>query len=236
MRKGFVSLAYAKRRMEVAKLSLSYRPLPENWRDIRWSDESHFGVFPEGKIQIIRKPGERYCPDCIHHAEEPSKGKEIERYHVWAAVGWNFKSPLHFYTVPTNTNGKMSLAVYRGILEEMVGPWLARGDSFVLEEDGDSGHGGGNCKASNMVRKWKEEHHLKHYFNTPGSPDLSPIENCWRAVKQFVRARYTIGADLKALILEGWERISQETISKWVDSMVVRMQDVLASQGQMTGW
>jgi len=174
--KGFVSPAHAKSRMEAAKPSLSHDLLPENWRDIRWSDESHFGVFHEEKIQIIRKPGERYCPDCTHHAEEPSKGKEVVRDHVWAAVGWDFESPLHFYSVPKNTHGKMSLTVYRGI----------------LEEDGDSGHGGGNCTASNMVRKWKEEHHLKPYFNTPGSPDLSPIENRWRAVKQFVRAHTTL--------------------------------------------
>jgi len=130
----------------------------------------------------------------------------------------------------------MSLAVYCNILEEVVSPWLLRDDAFILEEDGDSGHRGGNSTKNNIVKKWKEEHHLKHFFNTPGSPDLSPIENCWRAVKQYVRANYRLGVDLKQLILTGWERISQETINGWVDSMVVRMQDVLVGQGQMTGW
>ena len=38
------------------------------------------------------------------------------------------------------------------------------------------------------------------------------------------------------LIIEGWRRIKRETINKLVDSMVVRMQDVLAGEGQMTGW
>jgi len=48
----------------------------------------------------------------------------------------------------------------------------------MLKEDGDSGHGGGNAKRDNIVRQWKETHGLKHFFNYPGSPDLSPIKNC----------------------------------------------------------
>ena len=83
---------------------------------------------------------------------------------------------------------------------------------------------------------WKEDHGLKHFFNTSGSSDLSPIENCWRAVKQYIRANYRLGSDMGLLIIEGWRRIKRETINKLVDSMVVRMQDVLAGEGQMTGW
>ena len=82
----------------------------------------------------------------------------------------------------------------------------------------------------------EKEHSLKHYFNTNGPPDLSPIENCCRAVKQYIKANFRLGSDLKALVLEGWRRISQETINKLVDSMVVRMEDVLVGAGQMTGW
>ena len=76
------------------------------------------------------------------------------------------------------------------ILEPVVKPWLqdvqaGRIKPFILEEDGDSGHGGG--KQGNIVRRWKTENGLKHYFNCPGSPDLAPIENCWQAPKQALR-------------------------------------------------
>lgn len=234
--KGWVSPACAKRRIHDAQIALQYRPRPEDWHDIRWSDEVHFSICSEGRIRIIRKRGERYCPDCIHHPDDDEQTSvNTRRYHAWGAVGWNFKSDLYFYEVPTNINGKMSLQIYHDeILEKAVGPWLASGQNFVLEEDGDSGHGTG--RKSNIVKTWKEEHHLKHYFNTPGSPDLAPIENCWRDVKQYIRANRRLGADLQQLALAGWRRIDQETINKRVDSMVVRMQDVLASQGKMTGW
>ena len=76
------------------------------------------------------------------------------------------------------------------ILEPVVKPWIldvraGRIDPFILEEDGDSGHGGGT--ATNPVRRWKAETGLKHYFNCPGSPDLAPIKNLWQALKQALR-------------------------------------------------
>lgn len=116
----------------------------------------------------------------------------------------------------TNNNDKMSFQVYRNIiLEGVVSKWLAKGDQFILEEDGDSSHGGGNCRPDKIARVWKEEHGLKHYFNPASSPDLSPIENCWRAVRQYIKAQYRLGLDPKALILKGWRRISEEIINKW---------------------
>ena len=77
------------------------------------------------------------------------------------AVGHNFKSDIHIYEVPGNTNGKMSQKLYIDkILEPIVKPWLQAHHDFVLEEDGDSGHGPGK---SNIVRTWKEQNGLESY-------------------------------------------------------------------------
>jgi hypothetical protein len=94
---------------------------------------------------------------------------------------------MYFYNVPGNKNGKMSHNVYiNQILEVAVKPWLRLKLPFVLEEDGDSGHGyGGKC--DNKVKKWKRSHGLVTYQNCHNSPDLSPIENCWQLPKQVVR-------------------------------------------------
>ncbi|KAK4243114.1 hypothetical protein C7999DRAFT_44998 [Corynascus novoguineensis] len=64
------------------------------------------------------------------------------------------KPELYFYEVLENTNGKMLIKVYRDeILNKVVGSWLTRGDQFVLEEDGDSGHGTGK-KNINAVKQY----------------------------------------------------------------------------------
>ena len=109
-------------------------------------------------MRIIRKPGERYCVDCIQHTLSREEEKNNVRLHSWAAIGHGFKSDLYFYRVGSNKNGKMSLQVYKNqILEPIVKPWLERGDDFILEEDNDSGHGTG---PKNIVRAWKEKNRL----------------------------------------------------------------------------
>ncbi len=40
-------------------------PNPEDWDHVRFSDEVHFGWGPQGKLRVIRKPGQRYCFDCV---------------------------------------------------------------------------------------------------------------------------------------------------------------------------
>lgn len=153
----------------------------KDWHRVRFSDEIHFGYRPEGKLRITRQSGTRYQWDCIQHRDSPSE-KDQKRLHCWAVVGYNFKSDIYFYEVPSNGNGKMTHDVYiSSILKPVIKPWLDRKEDFVLKEDDDSSHDTG--KTRNKVKTWKAKHDLKHYFNCAQSPDLSIIENCWQSTK-----------------------------------------------------
>ena len=139
-RAAWTSPHLAAKRVEFAKLMLAKYPSPEHWKHVRFSDEVHFAFGPIGRIYVIRKPGERYYADCIQHAQEPQP-KDKDRVYAWAAVGYNFKSELHYYEIPSNTNRKMTAKYYRDIiLDQIVQPWLSTAN-FVLEEDHDSSHG-----------------------------------------------------------------------------------------------
>lgn len=207
-----------------------------DWHRVRFSDEVHFGYGPEGQLRIIRKPGTRKRPDCIQHRPPPPKEeKSRKRIHCWAAVGYNFKSDIYFYDVPGNKNGKMPHQVYiDSILEPIVRPWLEDKQDFVLEEDGDSGHG---TSRKNPVRSWKEENGLESYFNSAQSPDLSVIENCWAIPKMYTR-KYPHSDDdtLKELIKEGWAQVSQEFINSKVQEIPKRLRDVIVGEGELTGY
>lgn len=185
-------------------------------------------------MHIIRQSGTRYRWDCIQHRDPPAE-KDRKRLHCWAAVGYNFKSDIYFYEVPSNTNGKMTHDVYiTSILDPIVKPWLDEKDNFVLKEDDDSGHGTGK---RNKVKTWKEKHGLKIYFNCPQSPDLSVIENCWQPAKQHVRKfPHWDDSSLRELIIEGWGRVSQEFINERVFQMPQRLQAVIDGHGAMTGY
>ncbi|KAF2195887.1 hypothetical protein K469DRAFT_734281 [Zopfia rhizophila CBS 207.26] len=127
----------------------------KDWAEysVRFSDEVHWAIGPQGSIYIIRRPGQHYCADCIQRRDEKDDHeREMKRLHAWAA----------FYEIASNTNGKMTQR-------------LERGDCFVLEEDGDSGH---RPSKKNVVREWKQTYKLKHYFNCHLSPDFAIIKNC----------------------------------------------------------
>ncbi|KJZ70201.1 hypothetical protein HIM_10424 [Hirsutella minnesotensis 3608] len=220
----------AARRIEYAKEALAQRPEKEDWHDIFFSDETHFGYDDERDAQIARPPGTRNRPENLQEKRIP-KDTEVKLLHAWACIGYNFKSPLVWYEVSTNTNGKMSQKVYlEKVLEGYVKPeLLEKGVSFILEEDGDSGHGPGK---NNPVRAWKEKHGLRYFFNCASSPDLSPVENCWNVVKENLRRQpHWEQSVIRDLAEEGWEKLSQETINGWIDSMPLRLQHVIELGG-----
>ena len=130
-RKGWVNEQLARYRVDFAKIMLERYPTPDSWRRVRFSDEVHFGWGPTGAARIIRRPGERYCKDCIQETNEPDE-KAKKRFHCWAAAGHNFKSDLHFYDAG-NSIGKMNQATYVGsILEPIVKPWLLAGHVAII--------------------------------------------------------------------------------------------------------
>lgn len=160
--RGWVSQATARERVEYARMILKKYPRPEDWDRVRFSDEAHFGLGPQGKLRVNQKPGQRFCSQCIQYKDEP-KEEYRKKFHRWAAVGYNIKSDIHFNEVPGNTNGKMSQRVYIDqILGPIVKPWLKAGQDFVLEEDNDSGHGTGKRKG-NTIRAWMQEHGLESF-------------------------------------------------------------------------
>lgn len=224
----------ASRRLAYAEAARIERPKAEDWRNVYFSDEVHFGYGDEGKARIARKPGTANDPVNLQERKEPEE-KDLKRLHAWGCIGYDFKSPLIWYEIPTNSNGKMTQAIYREVvLEGYVKGLMKEGRQFVLEEDGDSGHG---PSQSNIVREWKEKNGLEFFFNCPRSPDLAPIENCWLAVKEEIRQRPHWDEDtLKELAEEGWANLSQETINNWIDSMPWRLEHVTQLNGKRTAW
>lgn len=64
-RREWVNEKTAKDRMNWATVMLDKYPHPEDWHRICFSNEVHFGYAAQDKLNIIRKPGMRYCQDCV---------------------------------------------------------------------------------------------------------------------------------------------------------------------------
>lgn len=232
--KGWVSESHASQRVKVAVENLEKRPLPQHWEGIRFSDETHFSFGPEAKHKVIRKPGERGCPDCAQYHNTPTKEDQL-RCHAWAAIGYEFKSELVWYDAGNKTGDITMQAYIDQVLEPVVKPWIDRGDQFILEEDSAPGHG--QAKNQNIVQHWKDSHNLQYYYNMISSPNLSPIENAWRVPKAYIY-EHAIWDDeaLKEAAEEGWEALTQGSINSWVHEIPQRLEDVIRVDGQMIGY
>jgi len=203
------------------------------WKNVR--DEFHAGFGPEGQLKIIRRRGAamRGRFDNIQHQRKPTDHQAIGKEHGWAAVGWNFKTPIIWYEVKDPHGAITHKAYIEQILDVEVIKWVNRGDDFVLEEDGASGHGGGpKARVNNPVAKWKKRHNVKTYFNCHNSPDLTIIETCWQPPKDCQRKRpHWDKQTLKELLEEGWNKVDYEYINNLVKTMPRRLEDVKRLDG-----
>jgi hypothetical protein len=80
-----------------------------------------------------------------------------------------------FYDSGDDSGKMMQETCIKQILRLHILPLLKENPELFLFKNRDSKHGPGK---SDPVRKWKEKHGLKHYFNIASSPDLNIIENC----------------------------------------------------------
>jgi len=229
--KGWVSEKSARFRVDWCQMMLDWYSTPWSWYWVRFFNEVHYGYRIQSPLHIIRKPEERYCPNCIQQKED-LRETEKKKVHTWAATGYEFKSAIQFYKISLNMNGKMTLLDYKDqILNSVIKLWIQQEDDFVLEEDDNSGHRTGK---SNIVRKWKAKNRLKLYFNCASSSDLSPIENCWQLTKvQLRKYLHWDEATTKDLIYKSWrDLVSQDFINRRVKSVPWRLQDIIDSRGQ----
>ena len=115
------------------------------------------------------------------------------------------------------------------------------GDFFCVEDNSkvhgktDTRQNHGICNAVRL------ECHIYSIDWPPCSPNLNPIENIWRILKQRLRNRNPQGnwtfEDLKKTIIDIWDNeISIETINRFVDTMPQRLEKVRLRKGGPSGW
>jgi transposase len=148
---------------------------------------------------------------------------------VFAYIGRDFKSKLHFYT-GSGVEGRLTQADYIVILEEVIAPkWDSE---WVLLEDNDQAHGT-RGEADNKVKRAKLRLGIKWEANPPESPDLNPIETIWRIIKQRLKSRglFLNVALLRRAIQEEWDKITLEEINKVINTMPDRVAALRRREG-----
>jgi len=161
----------------------------------------------------------------------------------WAAIGYNFKSQLYFVRMDGQGKGftqkKYEQQILRGPLQGIFEERHSQG--FFCVEDGSRVHGLKDTKRNGaLCNSARIECHIRTLLDWPGnSPDLNPIENVWRILKQKLRNRNPHGGwsleELKAALVDIWDNeITVEDFNKFIDSMPQRIRKVISRKGAQT--
>ncbi|PMD52223.1 uncharacterized protein K444DRAFT_621368 [Hyaloscypha bicolor E] len=100
-------------------------------------------------------------------------------------------------------------------------------------EDGNSAYG--HKSISNCCVRYRSKHRivLLHYPSI--SPDMNPIEKCWRWIKQALHRRYhqpITEAEMRQAVLVEWEAIPQE----WISELILKQEHWVQVLMQRHGW
>ena len=148
---------------------------------------------------------------------------------IWGAIWINGRSELHIQRNNMNSDG------YVNVLERHVCPLSFHlGDpstDWILMDDN------ATCHRSRVTNSFKSQAGIRTLTWPARSPDLNPIENVWSLLKRSVRRALRPGDDLlrlETLLRQEWDRLSQDTINRLIESMPSRIRQVIELSGDGT--
>lgn len=187
-----------------------------------WTDETKVNlVGSDGKHWVRRPKSAELHPNYTLKTFKHGGGSIM----VWGCFSWHGVGPL-FWIKET-----MDRFLYVRILEETMLPYAEweMPLKWQFQQDNDPKH------TSILARTWLTAKKIDSMIWPSQSPDLNPIENLWRIVKEKIGGvRSTSKDNLWENIQRAWYSIPQTTCASLVDSMPRRCQAVLRNKGYFT--
>lgn len=139
---------------------------------------------------------------------------------------------------PSARRGGVNAKMYLQLLDEYLVGYLDE-DSIFMQDNAP-------VHTAKIVKKWLEENVPVVLKWPPYSPDLNPIENLWKLLKERIHLKNpklrTLGNTQEALeelikaAVEVWEDFAEETLNHLIDTMPDRIEAVIRAGGWYTGY
>lgn len=197
----------------------------EDWRNVMFSDESHFYVQGQRSQHVRRSAGEKLTEDHIDQSVKHPEKKMFWGCFSYTGVGslrpveGMMRSPQYIDVIQRNVIQDMRKAFPEGngVFQQDLAP----------------------CHTSKAVTKVFEQNQIK-VLDWPGnSPDLSPIENLWAIIKSRLRTKdCTSKTKLIQNIIQLWYHDEQilGNCHNLIDSMPKRVEEVIKNKGGHTSY
>lgn len=199
----------------------------EDWRKVIFSDET--------RIKRISSDGKQYCWRRVNEPVSTRTSKATVQnggggFMIWSCigakgVGWACK-------IEGTMNAKLYLDVLKDEMKSSVDHCV--GDEFkndfVFQQDNATSH------KADIVMKYLNDERINLINHPPQSPDLNPIENLWKILKQKLQTNGKIQSkeQLWETFGQAWYNISSDVCKNLIDSMPKRIEAVIAAKGGPT--
>jgi hypothetical protein len=155
----------------------------------------------------------------------------------WAAFGWGIRTDLVVMTGDPNApRGGVTAKQYLEVIQEHL-PTILDYDSIFMQDNAP-------IHKARIIKDWFEDMGVIVVVWPPYSPDLNPIENLWKMLKERILELYPEleilrdNESTKQLLIkaaqEAWEDLEPQLLNKLASEMQKRVDAVKAAQGWYT--
>jgi len=225
-KKPFISDENQKKRLIWCKEHINWNI--SEWNNIIWSDESSVEIGESSRRELVwRKVGERYNLNCLRPTFKSGRKSVM----VWGCFVSNRLGPLVICE-----EGRMNSDDYIKILNDHLKEFKAAietefGNTLIFQDDNAKIH------TSKKTREWKEKNRIISMPWPAQSPDLNPIENLWKILKDRIQQRKPFPKtvqQLKIALKEEWSKLESNSLSNLINSMPKRVRMVIEEKGGHT--
>lgn len=195
----------------------------EEWKNVIFSDEKKFNLDGPDGLQF-------YWHD-LNKSKEVAMSRNFGggTVMVWAAFGFNGKTPICWISTRMNSEN------YVQLLEEVL---LEYGDD-ISSDNWTFQHDNAAVHSSRVTKCWFQQNNIE-VLNWPSrSPDLNPIENLWGALERKVYAngkQYHSTEEFKNGIRQAWNSIPLSALRTLIESMEKRIFELITKRGGNTSY
>lgn len=151
----------------------------EEWGKYVWSDECKVEKSKDPRtVWVFAAPNELWLPECVNPA---LKGPDTWLM-VWGCIHGGFKGP--FTPIIMNVNGKVYLKLLQHLLPPVYNKVKETYPDAIFMQDNARPH------VHHLVKKWFADNNIVVDDWPPYSPDLNPIEQVWKRLKELLQKHH----------------------------------------------